>query len=184
MNISWVLSDTCSIDPTVDINGLKEIGPIWGSWKTWRSCQTDNVICHNLSKSKELLQRQFQNSCNFYIPHSSWSALERPENVNLYEGSFINEFQPEEIIAMHLAASTNDIILLLGFDWTERDKNPNKLEEHQFQAYRSLISHAISDNPDTQWVLVDHPDPVMKMLSKLKNLTTDTLENCLELKDL
>mgnify|MGYP003353248558 CR=1 FL=1 len=30
MNISWVLADSCVIDPTVDIDTLKEIGPIWG----------------------------------------------------------------------------------------------------------------------------------------------------------
>jgi hypothetical protein len=181
MNISWVLADTCVIDPLVDIDTLKEVGPIWGSWCTWRSCQTDNVICHDLSKSRDLLKRNFQNNCNFYIPKTSWTTLDRPENVKLYEGAFVDEFRPEEIIAMHLAAGTSDIVLLLGFDWSEREKNPNKLEEHKFQAYRSLVSHAISDNPDTQWVLVDHPAPVMKMFFKLENLTTDTMENCLGL---
>jgi hypothetical protein len=184
MNISWVLANTCVIDPLVDIHALKEIGPIWGSWQTWRSCQTDNVICHNLEKSQELLKRNFQNSCNLYIPKISWITLDRPENVNLYEGSFVDEFQSEEIIAMHLAASTSDIILLLGFDWCDREKNPNRLEEHRFQAYRSLISHAVSDNPEVQWVLVDHSGPIMKMLSKLKNLTKDSMENCLGLKDI
>lgn len=181
MNIAWVLADTCVIDPTVDIGSLKEIGPIWGSWRTWRSCQTDNVICHELTKAQDLLNRNFQNSCNFYIPNSAWTTLDRPDRVNLYEGAFVDEFQPEEIIAMHLAASTNDIVLLLGFDWTERAKNPNRLEEHKFQAYRSLVSHAIADNLATQWVLVDHSEPVMKMFSKLENLTTDTMENCLRL---
>jgi hypothetical protein len=184
MNISWVLADSCVIDPTVDIGTLKEIGPIWGSWRTWRSCQTDNVICHKLNKAQDLLNRNFQNSCNFYVPNSLWINLDRPENVNLYEGAFVDEFQPEEIIAMHLAASNSDIVLLLGFDWSERLKNPNRLEEHKFQAYRSLVSHAISDNSSTQWVLVDHTAPIMKMFSKLKNLTKDSMENCLELKDI
>lgn len=184
MNISWVLSDSCVIDPTVDIDTLKEIGPIWGSWKTWRSCQTDNVICHELSKAQELLKREFQNNCNFYIPNKLWAQLDRPDGVNVYEGNFIDEFQPEEIIAMHLAASQNDIILLLGFNWADRLKNPNKLAEHNFQAYRALVNHAITDNPGVQWVLVDHPDPIMKMFSKFNNLTTDTMENCLSLKDI
>lgn len=184
MNISWVLADTCVIDPTIDIDTLKEIGPIWGSWRTWRSCQTDNVICHDLNKGQELLRRNFQKNCNLYIPNANWIKLDRPENIQLYEGSFVDEFQPEEIIAMHLAASQSDIVLLLGFNLAERDKNPNKLEEHKFQAYRSLISHAISDNPDVQWVLVDHPESIMKMLVKLENLTRDSMENCLGLKDL
>ena len=184
MNVSWVLADTFVLDPTLDIKEIKEIGPLWGSWKTWRGCQTDNVICHNLEKSRELLQRKFQQNCNFYIPNSNWVTLDRPDGVKLYEGSFTDEFQPEEIVAMHLAASQSDIILLLGFDLSEKHKNPNKLLEHQAHVYRTLIKHAIEQNPEIQWVLVDHPNPIMKMLSKLPNLTTDTMDNCLGLKDL
>ena len=72
----------------------------------------------------------------------------------------------------------------LGFDWQEREKNPNRLEEHKFQAYRSLVSNAIRNNPDTQWVLVDHKEPVMKILKESENLTIDSMENCLGLTNL
>jgi hypothetical protein len=184
MNISWVFADSIVLDPLADVQKIKEIGSIWGSWKTWRSCQTDNVICHDLAKSEELIKRNFHLNCNFYISNLSWITLDRPDSVKLYEGAFVDEFQPEEIIAMYLAASQSDIVLLLGFDWQEREKNPNRLEEHKFQAYRSLISNAIRNNPEVQWVLVDHKEPVMKMLVKLENLTIDSMENCLELKDL
>lgn len=184
MNINWVLADNFVLDPIIDIKEVKEIGPLWGSWKTWRGCQTDNVICHNLKKTGDLLQRDFQYNCNFYIPNESWITLDRPEGVKLYEGSFIDEYQPEEIIAMHLAASQSDIVLLLGFDLSEKFKNPNKLLEHRAHVYRTLVKHCIEDNPEVQWVLVDHSEPVMKFLSKLENLTIDTMENCLGLKDL
>lgn len=184
MNISWVFADTIELDPLFDLQAVKDVGPIWGSWKTWRSCQTDNVVCHDLNKTRELLQRNFQTRCNFFIPNNAWTVLERPDGVNLYEGSFVDEFQPEEIIAMHLAGSQNDIVLLLGFDWSEKPKNANRLTEHQYQAYRALILHAMEQNPTTQWVLVDHSEPVMKMLNKLENLTKDSIENCLGLKDL
>lgn len=184
MNISWVFADTVVLDPTVDSKVLKEIGPLWGSWKTWRQCQTDNVICHNLAKAEELIKRNFNTHCNFYIPNMNWVTLHRPENVRLYEGSFVDEFQPEEIIAMHLASSQSDIVLLVGFDWQDQEKNPNKLLEHRFQAYRSLITNAIQSTPEVQWVLVDHPGKIMKSMSNLPNLVTDTLENCLGLKDL
>lgn len=184
MNISWVFADTVALDPTIDIATMKEIGPMWGSWRTWRQCQTDNVICHSFSKAEELIKREFNKQCNFYIPNSNWVSLDRPDSVKLYEGSFVDEFQPEEVIAMHLAASQSDIVLLVGFDWQERNKNPNKLLEHRFQAYRSLVSNAIQNTPEVQWVLVDHPEPVMKFLLKLENLTTDSIENCLGLKDI
>lgn len=184
MNVSWVLADSFILDPVIDIKEIKEVGPLWGSWKTWRGCQTDNVICHDLNKSGELLKRNFQNNCNFYIPNEYWTTLDRPEGVKLYEGKFLDEFQPEEIVAMHLASSQSDIVLLLGFDLSEKNKNPNKLVEHHAHVYRTLVKHCIEYNPEVQWVLVDHPSPVMKMLSKLENLTTDTMENCLGLKDL
>jgi hypothetical protein len=184
MNISWVFADTALLDPMANLSVMKEIGSSWGSWKTWRGCQTDNVICHNLEKAQDLVKRNFQNTCNFYIPNNNWVTLDRPDKVLLYEGNFLDEFQPEEIVAIHLAACVSDIVLLVGFDWTEKTKNPNKLLEHRAHVYRTLIKHAMENNPEVQWVLVDHPEPVMKFLSKIPNLVQDTMENCLELKGL
>jgi hypothetical protein len=184
MNINWVLADTVVLDPVIDIDVMKEIGPLWGSWRTWRSCQTDNVICHDFSKSEELIKRNFHNTCNFYIPSANWVSLDRPDSVNLYEGQFVDEFQPEEIIAMHLTATVSDVVLLLGFDWQDRLKNTNRLLEHRFQAYRALITHVINDNPEVQWVLVDHPGDIMKSMSKIPNLTKDTMEMALSLQDI
>ena len=183
MNVSWILADTIVLDPLADVKQMKEIGPLWGSWRTWRGCETDNVICHDMAKAKDLLMRQFQTSCNFYIPNTIWVALDRPEKVNLYEGDFLDEFQPEEIVAMHLATSQSDIILLLVFDWTEKPKNPNKLLEHHAHVYKTLVKHCIENNPEIQWVLVDHPGAIMKMLNNLPNLTQDTMDTALSLLD-
>lgn len=184
MNISWVLSDNFILDPIFDIKEIKEIGPLWGSWKTWRGCQTDNVICHELVKAGDLLKRNFQTNCNFYIPNDNWITLDRPEGVQLYEGKFLDEFQPEEIVAMHLAASQSDIILLLGFDLTEKIKNPNRLLEHRAHVYRTLVKHCIEGNTEVQWVLVDHPGDIMKYMSKIPNLVKDTMESALSLKNI
>lgn len=184
MNISWVLTDSIVLDPTIDLKLMKDTGPLWGSWKTWRSCQTDNVICHDMGKGRELIQREFHKTCNFYIPNGNFATLERPDNVLLYEGAFLDDYQPEEIVAMHLAASQSDIVLLLGFDLTEKEKSSDKLIEHRRHVYQTLVKHCIENNPEVQWVLVDHPEPVMKLLEKITNLTSDTMENCLGLKDL
>lgn len=183
MNISWIFADTIVLDPLVDVQRIKEIGSTWGSWKTWRGCSTDNVICHDLAKSQELIKRNFQNNCNFYIPNANWVVLDRPEKVYLYEGSFTDEFQPEEIVAMHLAASTSDIVLLLGFDLTEKSKNPNRLLEHRAHVYRTLVKHCIESNPEVQWVLVDHDGDIMKMLANEPNLVKDTMATALSLLD-
>ena len=184
MNISWIVANRTVLDPTVDLEHLKKIGSIWGGWQSWRSCQTDNVICHDQSKAQELIQRQFNHNCNFYIPNSSYVLLDRPARVNLYEGDFIHDVDGhEELVAMHLASGSSDIVLLLGFDWSEKPTIMDKLAEHRAHNYRSLVKHAIMDRPTVQWVLVDHLDPVMLSLSNLDNLTTDTMSNVLKMLD-
>lgn len=180
MNIAWVLSDLTTFGPEVDIDQLKNIGSFWGGWSTWRGCATDNVICNNLDKAGALLKRKFQEGCNFYIPNSSYQTLGRPDRVKLYEGAFVHDVDhQDEIIAMHLAAAFNDIVLLVGFDWAEPVINPDKLLEHRARNYRGLVRQAIVDNSHCQWVLVDHPNPVMADLSDLTNLSTDTMETVL-----
>ena len=132
MNISWVLADSATADPTVDICNLKRLGAFWGSWRTWRAFQTDNVICHEQSKAAELIKRNFQDNCNFYIPNDTYKSLSRPDGVRLYEGAFLHDVdRQEEIIAMHLAVTTTDIVLLFGFDFTEPINLEDRLIEHR-----------------------------------------------------
>lgn len=182
MNINWVLATDLDLDPTINISRLKDVGSIWGSWRTWRSCQTDNVICNDLVKARELVQRQFQNSCNFYVPRSMFVELERPTGVNVYEGQFNFELtNPDDVVAMHLAASKADVILLLGFDLGERTKLPDPYQEHLVNNYRTAVKHTILDNPNVQWVLIDHNKKLDKPFSKLENLTQDTIETAFSL---
>lgn len=181
MNINFVLSNTATIDPAVDINRLKELGSFWGSWQTWRSCQTDNVICHDQKKAHELITRSFHTSCNLYIPETVFVALDRPAGVKLYAGEFIHEVDnQEEIVAMHLAANTGDIVLLLGFDFRQMPKLEDTLAEHRAHNYRSLTRQVILDNPNTQWVVLDHLGEFRKDLENLPNLGHDTLSNIIQ----
>lgn len=180
MNISWVLADSVVLDPTMEITQLKSLGSLWGSWRTWRSCQTDNVICNDSVKAAELIARNFQKKCNFYIPNSVYQQLSRPDNVKLYEGVFTHEVNnQEDIIAMHLASGLSDVVLLLGFDLTEKEPNLDKMVEHRNFNYRALIQQAISSNDQVQWVLVDHPGALSNKLLELPNLSIDTIENVL-----
>jgi hypothetical protein len=180
--ISWVLADSIVLDPTMDVDQLKTLGPFWGSWRTWRSYQTDNVICHDQRKASELTARNFQNSCNFYIPNNVYSIVGRPENVRLYEGAFGSDVdRPEEIVALHLAASTSDIILLLGFDLTKIAQTEDRLATHRAQHFRNHIRQVILDNNQATWVVVDHPEELDPNLAVLDNIVLDTLENVLTL---
>jgi hypothetical protein len=174
MNINWVLADDIILDPTVQIQRLKDIGSLWGSWRTWRACSTDNVVCHQAAKAQELIDKNFHTFCNFYIPNSLYIILDAPPAVQVYEGNFVHKIdRQDELVAMHLAANSSDIVLLLGFDWSTPD--PSLVD------YQGLVEATIVNYPNTQWVVVDQPDSLRPELSKLDNLTTDTMANVLKL---
>lgn len=178
MKISWVVSDTVVLDPTADLASMKEIGPIWGSWRTWRALQSDNVICNDIKKGQELVKRAFHSVCNFYIPSSLYVTLERPSGVKIYEGEFRHDVDhQDEIVAMHLAAMDSQIVLLLGFDFSQQEPLADKLSEHRAKNYQGLTKQAILDNDLVQWVVVDHVGPLRKDLQNIQNLTQDSLDN-------
>jgi hypothetical protein len=180
VNISWVISESAVLDPLIRTDQLKQLGSIWGSWKTWRSYQTDNVVCYDMLRADELIKRNFYQQCNFYIANSHYGQLGNPAGVKVYEGNFDLEIDnPEDIIAMHLAASVSNIVLLLGFDLGKGVLKNDKLAEHRAHNYRSLTKQAIKNNPDVQWVLIDSTEPIRKDLLELPNLGTDTLANIL-----
>jgi hypothetical protein len=184
MKINWVAANTTILDPTVDLEKIKNIGSIWGGWQTWRGCQTDNVICHSMKKSADLLQRGFNTICNFYIPKDNYSLLDQPQSVCLYEGKFPDDIeQADEIVALHLAAGLSDIVLLLGFDWTERPKLEDRLQEHRAHVYRTLVNGVVRNNPGVQFVAVDHPNEFRTDLAQFENLTRDSMSTALSLLD-
>lgn len=180
MRISWVLSNHVVIDPTVEINTLKNIGPFWGGWKTWRSYNTDNVVCHDTSQASKLINNNFHSRCNLHIPSASFQDLGRPQGVRLYQGEF-NQLvdDPDDIVSMHLAAGNSDIVLLIGFDLQSRETAEDKLVNHKWHNYKHYVLHLIKDNPDVQWVILDHPGQVEKMFKDLPNLLFDNLNNVL-----
>ena len=182
MNIAWVLANDYVPDPTIDLARLRACGAFWGGWQTWRASGTDNVICNDFDRAQSLLTRKFNEGCNFYIPNTIYQSLDRPERVKLYDGTTDLDLEnKEEIIAMHLASSQSDIVLLLGFDWHLRPKNPDRLLEHRAQNYRTLIKHAITENSQVQWVLIGHTGKLMDELQDISNITYDTIDGVLAL---
>ena len=180
--ISWVLADSVVLDPTQDIEELKRLGAFLGSWRTWRACQTDNVICHDQIKANELIQREFQKSCNLYIPESVNASLYRPVGVKVYAGDFVHDVvRQEEIVALHLAATTSDIVIMLGWDLAKLDANTDRLQANQAQHHRNLIRQAVLNYNHVQWVVVDHVGPIDPNLTDLDNIVTDTLSTVLHL---
>lgn len=182
MNITWVLSDDAELDPTQPIDALKRVGPLWGSWRGWRAHQTDNVICHDQAKAAELIKREFQRRCNFYIPNAVYAALSMPAGVRVYAGEFVHDVvRQEEIVALHLAATTSDVVLLLGWDLTELVSDTDRLRASQARHHRNLIRQAMVDYAQVQWVVIDHAQPIDPSLTRLSNFTQDSMATALSL---
>lgn len=178
MNINLVLANNIDLDPTVDLGQLKNIGSLWGSWRTWRACSTDNVICHSGAKAADLINKGFNRTCNFYIPNSVYVALDTPDQVLAYGGTFEHEVrEQDELVAMHLAAGNSDIILLLGFDWSAKSKSTDPDQLLLDHNYQNLVLAVLNGNPKVQWVLCDHPGELAPEFANLDNLTQDTLVN-------
>lgn len=182
MNVSWVAADRFILDPTVDVESLKSIGPIWGSWTTWRSCGTDNVVCHDPAKAQELVARGFHNKANFFTHRSYYQQLNRPQGVKLYDGSYTEQVDSlEDIIALHLAAASSDIVLLLGFQFGKLELPEDQFEQHKSINRHGLMRSIIAKNPTIQWVAIDHPKQLDPKYQELTNLTCDKLKSVLKL---
>jgi hypothetical protein len=184
MQINWVFQSEYCIDPTWDPNAMKSVGPFWGSWRTWRSCATDNVICHDFAKAQELVHRGFQTQCNFHVPNRHFAALGRPTDLILYDGDFEREIDDiEDIVACHLASAQSEIVLLLGFDLTQPNDTLDRLQNHKNQNRLALLHGVMRSSDPVQWVAVDHPGSLEDRFRNLTNLTCDTIENVLKLLD-
>ena len=175
MRICWVVAAGFQFDPTVNVDVIKDIGSIWGSWTTWRGCGTDNVICSSDSKASELLSSEFHKGCTFYTPNKTWKEFNRPRGVQSYGGQFEHEIQnTDDIVALHLATSTADIVLMMGFNLTTLTAD---CDRH----YYGHVLSVIKQHTKTQWVLVNHSSDLDKNFRDLPNLTCDTFENVLQL---
>lgn len=180
MKTCWIVADDFA-GPHVDPDQIKKIGPVWGSWRTWRAWKTDNVLCHDVTQAQELLQRAFQAVCNFYTANKNYATLGRPLKVNLYEGDFPGELdRPEEIIAMHLVAEHNDLVLLLGYNLTKIEEE-DKYQRHKRLNYQNAFRATLNTYPNVQFVLIDHPGDLDKSFQNISNITCDKFESVLQL---
>lgn len=182
MRVSWVVAQGHPLDQHVNIDLVRSIGPLWGSWQTWRAWSTDNVVCHDRSRARELLDRAFQAVANFHVPRSQYEFLQRPVGVKLYEGDYDLEVDNlEDIVAMHLAAGQSDIVLMLGFDLSALISPEDRLAKLKLQNRHGLLRGTIVSNDQVQWVVIDHSSKLDKAYQDLPNLTCDTMANVLKL---
>lgn len=171
MNVQWAIADEYLLDPTINLTALKDIGAFWGSWRTWRACNTDNVVCYDRIKAAELITNKFNTACNLYIHESVYLELDKPQNVRAFGSEFAHEVQhADEIVALFLAAGSADIVLLLGYDLSGEDTHD-----------RGYIHQALVTFPDTQFVLIDHPEELNPKFTELDNLMRDNIQSVLKM---
>lgn len=182
MRINLVYAATYQKPEQLTIDTIKDLAPTWGSWRTWRSCATDNVICHDLGHARELLQRSVQNTCNLYIPEKYYAKLSRPERVNFYSGEFVDDAQDiEDIVAMHLVRDLSDLVLLMGFDLSNHAPAADPLVNRKIKHRLGLLRSCVANSESVQWVLVDHPRDLDQAFKDLPNITRDSFQNVLQL---
>ena len=182
MRVAWAVAAAYQLDAAIVIDQIKAVGPVWGSWRTWRGCATDNVICHDRAKARELLDRAFQAVCNFYLPRPHYEFLQRPVGVKLYEGDYREQLDDlEDVIALQLAGSAADIVLMLGYDLSRMPTQDDRFEQHKLVNRHGLIRSTIADSAQVQWVVLDHMEDLDRAYQTLPNLTCDTMQNALQL---
>ena len=182
MRVNWVFGAGWKPRSDIDLDRVREVAPSWGSWQSWRDCGTHNVICHDPIQTRKLLDRAFQAVCNFYIPRNCFLEVGRPTGVRLYDGEYQAEaMNIEDIVAMHMVVPISDLVLLAGINVASPAIPPDPMEQHRLRNRMGMLRSVIANNPQIQWVLVDHseyPDPAFLDIA---NLTRDTMENVLKL---
>jgi len=182
MRISWVLADNFELPPSLTTDVIKNVGPSWGPYSTWRQCQTDNVVCSNLSTAQQLIKRQFQQHCNLYIAKDHFAELSRPSGVRLFDGTCaLQVLNLDEIVCMQLVSSNSDIVLMLGFDLSNTLSAVDINHNHRSKNQLGLMLHTMTTYPQVQWVMVDHPGSLPRAFLDTKTVTCDKLENVLQL---
>lgn len=182
IRVNWVFAEGYQLDPARNLDRIKSIGPTWGSWRTWRSCGTDNVICHDLGKAQELTARAFHAVCNFYVPRIHYTDINRPIGVRLYDGEFIHDVDHhEDIVAAHLVSVCSDIVLLVGFDFSPAEPSSDPYQQVKHRNYRGLMRSIINSDPAVQWVAIDHARLPEEAFRAIPNFTCDEFDKVLEL---
>jgi hypothetical protein len=169
MNVSWVLAEHAILPANVSASTLNSVAPVWSSWRNIRSYQVDNAVCYHTGTANQLIDCDWHQLCNLYVS-SEIQQQTKKSPIYAFGGSFDFDIPShDDIVCLHLAASQNQVVLMLGFDLTQN------------QTYADLIYTTVSSYPDTQWVLVDNSNEPSAQLKELTNLTCDSMNNVLNL---
>ena len=177
MNIAWLFAENTLLPPATDVQAIKNVAPIWGSWRTQRGYQTDNVICWDPAQATQLVAQGYGAICNLFVHQSVYDELGKPEGVRVFGGEFVHAVDSyDDVVGMHLVSSAADVILMVGFDFTE-SKTPTESRTN----YLGLAAQVVRDHSKQQWVMIDHSTELAKSFAGMENITCDKMKNVLQL---
>lgn len=169
MNICWVIAEHAILALNIQGQNLSDAAPTWGSWRHIRGLGIDNAVCYDAGLAQQLIARGYNKISNLYVPEAVWKQA-NTQPLQAFGGSFdFDVASRDDVVACHLAASQNQVVMLLGFDLENQSD------------YTQLIYQTINSHPQTQWVLVDDSKTLPKNFQSLTNLTCDQFENVLNL---
>lgn len=175
MKISVVFANQAWVDPLVNLFDLRKVGTIWAAWNQWHQLFPHRTICHWYQESQRLIDAGFHRRCEMFVPETVFNALKKPRGVKSYGGEFLHEIpDPEELVAMFLAAAESDIVVLVGYNWALPDNN-DSMATYIAENRLAVIMDAIRGAPDVQWIIAG--DTVPEQLREFENVDSDTLEN-------
>jgi hypothetical protein len=174
MNVSWVLAEHAILPANVSASTLNSVAPVWSSWRHVRGYQVDNAVCYDTAAAQQLIDHDWHQLCNLYVPTELQQKTKKCP-VYAFGGTFDFDIAShDDIVCLHLAASQNQVVLLLGFDLA-----PTNVSSQL--TYLDLIHTTIDSYPDVQWVLVNHSHNLYNKVKQLTNLTCDSINNVLNL---
>ena len=164
MRSSLVISEDVTGEIVHDINAL---GDTWGSCRVLADYKLSNCICTDISIAKQLITNKVHQKSTLYIKQEHYQAVGSPVGVKLINSETNNLINIDDIIALNLVRDS-EIVLLLGFDFTEDSER----DEYYFN-----VQEIIKSEPETQFVFVEYNNELPTWLMKFDNVTQDTVEN-------
>jgi len=187
MSICWVICEHFVANKGVlSLPIMRDIGPLWGSLRTWRDHATDNCVSNDFEQSSRALQRPMVGKCNLWFNEKHFVRLGRPDGIRTFPWNITVEVEhSEDLVALEIASNSKsyDIILPIGFDLISTEHMiPNTIEKHLRQNYLNHLTNIIETNAHIQYVFIDSETKnIHPQLLGLDNFSIDTAESVIGL---
>ena len=161
---------------------MKAVCAIWGSWQSWRTCATDNIIVEDFADARRLLDRELHTRTNMWTHEENFDLLGRPDTLSLHNITIDKSLRDKnDLVALALSAARHEIVMCAGFDLTFDDAETDRLERHEQKRFLSAVANIAKGFDQTQFVFIDLPGEPAENFEGLSNVTRDSMDNVLAL---